>query len=243
MSFERENFLINGASQYSSDLLCNVPSVPGIYAWYGKLMLGHGDIKRDISEDGEDRGVERVIEALLRHTVLFKEPDLSISVNHRFDCGWQGVLKTKIETTIREGLSDRSTFSLRADVKKALVQEKNRAMLAQILKRSYPVFSSPLYIGMSKNLNHRLNQHFRLVQKLWEFDSSERLDRIEEIIAARDTNDNEFAARAVKAGFAPEMLEAWVMPIDEIAPTQAIDLIKIAEFVLNRWHRPLLGRL
>lgn len=219
------------------------PTTPGIYAWYGKIDIGLADIKKDISDDGHDYGITRLIDALIRHTTLYKEPDLNANISSRFQHTWTGTLSASPESDVADALSGKDKFQMKFSAYDALKKESQRTRLSQLLERATPYISSPIYIGVATNLRTRLKEHIHDLRKVSEhIDDPQYRDRIYDALKNKKTRDI-FAIRAVCAGFTPDTLEAFAIPLDSPGSVdEARNLAEIAEFMLNRWHRPLLGR-
>ncbi|MEO1582135.1 MAG: hypothetical protein AAFR91_09805 [Pseudomonadota bacterium] len=88
-----------------------------------------------------------------------------------------------------------------------------------------PLFSSPIYIGMARNLHSRVRGHARLIQKY------------RDGINAGSGRDKEFAQRVVERELSPSRLRVAVRPID-VSDDEYVD----AENVLNRINYPILGK-
>ena len=106
---------------------------------------------------------------------------------------------------------------------------------------AFPTFLSPLYIGMTidQTLQQRLLVHKNRFVRYWE--QSQRdptfVDRFE--------NPKNFAERAVKVGLTPRDIHFFTLHIEgdsELTNSDQDDLIRSAEWLLNRWSSPLLGR-
>lgn len=116
-------------------------------------------------------------------------------------------------------------------------------MLVGLLDASLPRFCSPLYLGKAaeQTLQQRLRQHAAQYLRLWERYLHDR------DLAERLTSPKDFAERAIKLGFSPDDLCCFTLAVD-IDAMGAMDastlsaLIDAAEWLLNRWTTPILGR-
>ena len=104
-----------------------------------------------------------------------------------------------------------------------------------------PKFSSPLYIGLAidQPLRSRLNQHRNKLRR-----HRESVSKDPEY-PARIKPEN-FADRAIKMGFSPRDLYFYTLHIDseagESSEVSIKELLRSAEWLLNRWANPILGR-
>jgi hypothetical protein len=119
-----------------------------------------------------------------------------------------------------------------------------RKALFESLELSAPIFAAPLYIGVAENLRDRLATHAHnlLVHSSRSARSSNYF---------RNVSDSKilstFAFRAARQGFSDDNLEVWVLDIAEVADEakngqQLRVVAEACEWLLNRWHRPQLGR-
>jgi hypothetical protein len=125
--------------------------------------------------------------------------------------------------------------------------EPPRSVLAGLLSDAAPLFAAPIYIGVTDNLRRRLNDHMGRLQIMYDARSREPEGWESTVdLPTTEDGDNIFPVRAVRAGFAPEHLAVWMMDMSEVSSTLgkrvAKQIAETAEFTLNRWYRPLLGR-
>jgi hypothetical protein len=217
-----------------------------MYAWYPILDAGAADWGVQYAE-GRDLGIERLRSLLLRHSSRFNTPPLQVKAIGRLTASWEGSIPgfgaSIMEQVIsRQDESPEAAGAVRA--RQALGQVLNaprqRQRLVETLRLAVPAFVAPVYVGISDNLNRRLSEHVATLEKLYDAvirDPSVR-DRIP------DTN---FASRAIAAGFTPDTLEVWILDLEtafEEAETanELRILADAAEWLLNRWSRPLFGK-
>lgn len=116
--------------------------------------------------------------------------------------------------------------------------ERTRRVLAQVLVEAAPRLVAPVYIGVATSLRERLTKHvrtFRTVKALID-DSKPIPDRLV----------NTFGERAATARFLEDEMRVGVYPVpsldDDLDDALLRQVAEAAEFVLNRWHHPILGR-
>lgn len=218
------------------------PADPGIYAWYGELSIGPRDWREDIKAD-IDEGEKNFRSLISRHTTRYCSVPLDVEAKSNFECKWQGVLTDNGGTNLTKILNAESieTKDFENKVRKCIRNVTMRELLSKILTSTTPFFSAPIYIGKAKNLNNRLNTHkshfLSLSQQLLENPSI--MDNL--------PLDDQFASRAVKLGFKESNLKVYainLLPFIEagISIEEVVELAETAEFFLNRWHKPILGR-
>ena len=204
----------------------DVDSKPGLYAWYLRIKPGKGNTKSP----------ENFLRALKKITEQFYYPTLAMQLQGHLGLNWKGKLKH-----IWYGHDD-SQFS---DSLNALNNPEEMEILNDILELTVPLLTGPLYIGVSKNLRVRLQQHTQLIQAYQEdtiqfsqfspidIDGAESLE-----------NDRNFAQRIVERKIDPNHLVVGVIYVCH--PHYSIESIhkavKNAETLLNRIFHPILGR-
>lgn len=202
---------------YRWNELSNVPSQKGVYAWYYIPEITDFDLQDAIdkihSNPNEAQGV--VVNFLYEFIFkYFQEEPYKASLS--------GSLKPKYEGSIEH------KPELSASLIERIVECPERlATIREVLVKSVPNFSSPMYIGMSGNLNKRIQEHQSLIRKY-----SDQNKNYES--ANRDHN---FAIRLCSRGIPPNQLVVFVNTID-VSDNSYIDI----ENILNRIHYPLLGR-
>jgi len=206
----------------------------GLYAWYARPLLGRADWAEDIEFGQVESGGDRLLSVLTDHAERLTPPDLEIKGKSPFGQRWLGSLSTE-------------TISLQKSQRDALDAEDHRSVLAELLSSVAPLFAAPIYIGVTDNLRRRLNDHMGRLQAMYDARSREPEGWEPPMVQLMGEDaDNIFAVRAVKAGFAPEHLVVWVMDLSGVSSSlgkrAALQIAESAEFTLNRWYRPLLGR-
>ena len=224
-----------------------MPTLPGLYAWYSVLDVGPPDWEPDLV-DGVDQGAKHSRAALRAHTAKHKGPNLEIDAHGGFSTTWSGHISDSSNLSLQELLDPE--LSTRTERHEPVESKLKTTLDSPVLRRNLfstllgctPVFSSPLYIGVAKDLNRRLGQHTRMLTKLTEVlrMNSEKLTSV----LSNPKWKNEFAVRAIKRRLSLENLEVWVFPLQaaELETDELRIVAEAAEWLLNRWHRPALGR-
>lgn len=234
------------------------PNTPGIYAWYSKLEAGVADWRKNVDEvTGIDSGELNIKRLLLLHSIKYNPPEYKIEARTSFELQWQGELKAQLANSFDKYLKsdDAESWQIKdkeelEDIKKLqkpLKAERSRANLIEILNECTPFFSAPIYIGRSDDVSRRLKEHTDLIRRFARVvsaDPSKRDDIVEHI----KTNKSNFAARVTALGFSPEQLEVFVFDFgvllsDGYSTDELVNLSHTVEWLLNRWHRPIAGRI
>ncbi len=223
---------------FSADSIDGVVHEPGLYAWYAIPVAGVPDWMVDHDENGLDRGAYNYGSFLANYTERLRGPDLSMSLSGPFWAEWEGkalergyqVLASNIRV-LAEGGSARG-----AKLRWALQNPLARERLAAVLEAASPRLSAPIYIGVSLDLGGRLAEHMETLEKASAFLSVG--DEVPQNLVGT------FGARAAMAGLTVDELRVAVLPVPAMAGMAAGELRNIAEaaeFVLNRWHKPIFG--
>lgn len=250
--------------RYSLIDLHDAPNTPGIYAWYGKLILGTPDWKSDVDKaTGTDFGERRLRLALRAHSERFRPPPMQANSHIAFRDHWTGIMEASTYDLAVNALASaapqlpQELGFPQSEIQRTMSTEKQRGNLAAALGELTPLFATPLYIGKSKTLRKRLEGHAQKLRQLFEFtkDDAEKLkalqDKVRHISPKQPANAEEsytsigFPARAIAAGFTPDMLWVYVFETSEYAGAnieKAHDLACTLEWLANTWYRPLLGR-
>ncbi len=231
----------------------DAPEEPGLYAWYGLLNAGECDWKMLLVE-GEDRGNDASRNLLQRHTARSSSPPLKLQARGTFSAHWTGELRDASSErltavlwgkhmNIQQDLGASDDDKYHQKLQEVLLSEKLREKLFFILQVATPILSAPIYIGVATNLRIRLKQHTDALFKLAHASPNE--------LSAEDRKrlieDGRFAARAIGMGFSPDNLSVWTLGLDAVYSggenTEVLRKVaETAEWLLNRWHKPLLGR-
>jgi hypothetical protein len=223
--------------------LATAPDSPGLYAWYGALSLSPADY-RDEVVDGVNLGPRRLRQSLARHTTRFDPRPRRLSARSEFGGRWRGELHDTGRAAIRRLLLGPSVSDegIEEALGAATSSELLRRELVSILQSAQPYLTAPLYIGVTNSLRRRLREHADLYNELRDAVAGEP-ERLMNIKRATENTRTEFAHRAVAAEFEPENLSVYVWPYASSLSANDVDrLLRSAEWLLNRWHRPVLGR-
>lgn len=220
----------------SAEDLDDVTSLPGIYSWYGVPHPGRADYAENVDSTGRDEGIGTFVSFLQRHTNRLQRPDLAVEARGGFWAAWEGELREVGHPRLAQAVEAAGDDTGPAKLSTALATESRRRILAMGLQSAAPVAASPLYIGVAFSLADRLSSHMQWIKKALRA-MDVRGEVPEEWVA------NHFGARAVAHGFLPSTL--WVgtlsLEYEGITPDELRESIEALEWLLNRWHRPLLG--
>ncbi len=251
--------------RYSLVELSGVPNTPGIYAWYGRLILGPPDWKTDHDPaKSVDHGTQRLRLALRAHSDRYRPPPLQTASYTGFRDHWTGVMEAKEYELAADAITqDQPLLATKLgfpaeQLKRTMSREKRRGALATAIDSLTPIFAAPLYIGKTKALRSRLESHARELRLLSDQikDDVDKLENLKEKVRGgsvpRQADETQqvtkpvnFAARAIAAGFSPDMLYVYVLETTELIGSDeeaAEDLACAIEWFANTWYRPLLGK-
>ena len=212
---------INAGQALSWSEIDQAPEVPGVYAWYSKLVISRADIEAVIrnvtaaQQDGEAQA-RAAVEGALNSFIFGPYQETSYQVTMR------GQLKPKF---IGEVLHEPSRSE---SLIERLAEDPERfRVIADVLKNVAPWFTAPLYIGMAKNLRTRLKQHRNKIVELRD-NHGGGVD-----IAA----EAGFASQVVARNFDPTNLFVHIAEVN-VDSGEHSDL----ENILNRINYPIFGR-
>lgn len=206
----------------------DVLQLSGIYSWYYRHTLTDFDINTltadlaalPVGAAGQAEGMVRgFLEAHLFDAIV-EEP---------YEASLRGPLKPTYEGKLQY------IPNISAGLVERIIADPGRlASLKKVLENAVPEFASPIYIGMSDNLNTRLRRHKRLIEQ---YKSSPSKHVGESTATAQEKSDQSFARQVARRGFIVSRLVVSVRYIDA-----AGDVHLDAENVLNRINYPLCGR-
>lgn len=233
------DFIIS--SPKNIDHVEEAPEKPGLYVWYSRLSVGPADW--DESVTGSNMVAQsQLLKALRTHTIKHRQHPLQLSATANFSTRWIGDLPP----TIPDKWDDdgAGTWASEGDNEIARATSTNaaREKLLTFLDHSFPLFCSPLYIGLAidQTLRSRLARHRSQLLRHWE-----NLNRNPDY-TIQITQPANFADRAIKVGFSPEDLFYFTLYLEDEGGTQNLSenahLLRSAEWLLNRWANPILGR-
>ena len=200
----------------------DVDAKPGLYAWYLRIKPGESNMK---CAENFSQALKKIIEQLCYPDWTIQlQGDLSLNWTGQLNHNWYGHEKNPFTNTFQEILS----------------QPVQREVFSHVLEATVPLLCAPLYIGVSKDLQARLQQHTQLIQNYHEqvaqfspIDSEESLD-----------NDRNFAQRIVEREIDPNHLVVGIIDVFQtsLSPETMQKAIETAEMLLNRIFYPILGR-
>lgn len=200
----------------------NIPESSGIYAWYYRNGFGLADIrhiKDELMLTSNDSKKRELISDFLKDTIFnkFDEEPYRARIDGSLKPSYEGELFQKFK--VSQDVIDR--ILCEPDVLYKINNE---------LKGMDISFSSPLYIGMAKNLYSRITQHKSSIEKM-----SAIRDR--QGAWSEDFEDNQFALRFVKRKLRSDKLCVTFKEVDSES-----SLHNMMEYIMNRINYPLLGR-
>lgn len=244
--------------RFDSRTIAKAPSCVGLYAWYGRLDAGLKDWELELV-NGIDAGVYRFTKLLQQHTSRYQAPPLKTKAKGSFAITYEGSLEERSLNFLQTILNREERFSFEFDendsnettrnktkakhLHDTVDRHKTRGWLVDVLRITTPILSSPVYIGVSENLNNRLGTHLKELRDLSEATKHNPTNR-ESLLNAPKSS---FASRAIGMGFSTESLEVWTLNLETALgvsndPASLRTMAEAAEWLLNRWHRPTLGR-
>jgi hypothetical protein len=209
--------------------ISNIPKKPGVYAWYYLPEITDFDLQETVEriqtlKITDQEAASEVVRSFL-HDFIFQyfreEPYQAIL---------RGSLKPKYEGSVEHNPD------LSEDLIRRIVEEPSRIFtIRQVLEKSVPNFSSPLYIGMSENLNSRLKKHKKLIERYYSQSSNHNT----QYQSSNETEDRDssFAMRIFSRKIPTTRLAIAINILEDVGKTY-VDI----ENILNRIHYPLLGR-
>jgi len=203
----------------------HVPGKSGIYAWYYDHSLSDFDIQKviDTLNQMSNTSLKKECVRDYLHEYLF-----SFYAESPYDAHIAGKLKaTYIGQLVHK--QDVSDSLVERIVESPFVLYEIKKVLSSITHS----FTSPLYIGMAKNLSTRLKRHKALIEKY-------RTNGVASSVGSNsenDTSDHNFASRVVEKKFTETKLYVVIQTLDEEG-----SLHNVMENILNRINYPILGR-
>jgi hypothetical protein len=207
--------------------LRQAPASPGVYAWYYEPEITDFDLEAALAAVrahialGDRVGAEAVVTALLSEHVM------SYFRQDPFEVVLSGPLKPR-----HSGVAEHDQRLSPTLVQRLLDDPDRLRPLRDILAGSAPYFASPLYVGMSDNLQSRLARHRTLIERF----RQEGFRRAPSD-ATGQTEEAGFARRVVSRRIPPDRLFVMVCEADQVEGLH-ID----AENLFNRMYYPILGR-
>jgi hypothetical protein len=241
---KRESKTVEGLILSFCDIF-EAPEQPGLYAWYALIGLGDADLAQE----------EQTRTALQRQTTKYRPAPMEGEIKGNMGACWRGQLldtsMDELSSLLQESddelpQQDQGRTRRGKRLQSALTTLLTRQALIDTLEQAVPMFLPPLYVGMSENLNSRLQSHVAAFRAI----SRNRKALVEYEDESSDSEDNDeisgasFAARAVSAGFKEDNLQVFILPFQNcqnLDTSQIRDVIAGVEYLLNRWTKPSLG--
>ena len=207
----------------------SIPNKSGVYAWYYAPEITDYDLEstikilRDSVHEMSFSEKRKIVVDLLESAVFqyFAEEPYLAELRGALKPSYKGTLKH--EPSLSEAL-----------ISRILDNPDRLHTIKKVLERSAPNFGSPLYLGMSGNLNERLKTHKFLINKyrteMFQASNGHHTEN-------HQMRDKSFAAAVASRNLAPSRLFVLVEVIDGEG-----DLYVDVENILNRIHFPLFGR-
>jgi hypothetical protein len=245
-----------GIERFDFDAVNKAPESPGVYAWYAKLSAGLADYRRNMAPDQKtDLGEKNLRKLLLLHSRKFDPVPYDLVAQSSFELTWTGKLEPQLAASLDRILNQHGIDELEVDERKQaervqvpFKQEKTRSILVDLIGRATPFLTAPIYIGTSDDLRRRLGEHTRLINQFANLLAAEP-DKRELLLERIRTKASNFAARVTALELAPEQLEVYTLDVKQMSAGHTVsqeELEAVAaalEWLLNRWHRPLAGRI
>jgi hypothetical protein len=201
-------------------------SQPGLYAWYLRIQPGERNIESS----------ENFLKALKRITEQICYPTLNAQL--------QGHLNMQLQGDLRHVWYGHDDNQFSPQFQEILNHPEEREILGQILEVTVPLLTGPLYIGVSKNLHQRIQQHTQLIEK---YRQEYQEDTMEDPpVDGEDSlqNDENFAQRIVDRDIDPNHLVVGVIYVSHpnLSTARIRKAVGAIETLLNRMFYPILGR-
>jgi hypothetical protein len=211
---------------FSFERISDVKAKPGLYAWYLRIRVGRSNIESP----------QNFSKALKKITEQIRHPILAMQLDGHFNLNMKGKLKH-----IWYGHNE---HPFTENFQEMLNHPEERKLISNILDLAVPLLSGPLYIGVSKNLQQRLQIHTRLIEK---YSKEQQEDNTPEVsVDSTDSlqNDKDFAKRIVEREIDPNHLIAGVTYVyhPNLSPDRIRKTIETTETLLNRIFYPILGK-
>ena len=218
------------------------PDSPGLYVWYARFRVGRADWHENFAGDTAT-AKSNLFNALGSHSLKFAKQGIAVKAVANFSTQWSGLLQDEATSRWKDGFQTGQTRDSGQTLDGVCSENATRQALVHLLDGSFPIFNAPLYIGLAveQSLKDRLTQHSTSFLRMWHRSAQTRGD------ADADGVPTNFAERAFRSGFCPDDLFCYAITLerdsdDQLSADQAQDVIIAAEWVLNRWAIPILGR-
>lgn len=237
---------------FTSETISQAPTATGLYAWYASLNAGPRDWELEIN-DGADIGIERLKNLLRRQTDRLGFRSLEAVATGAFSQTWTGQLNDQTSDLLKDILAAESGGAQKNEnydkkrapkLQSSLESRDSRLLLVKALELAIPCLSAPIYVGVAEDLKSRLSSHANQLNTL-----SAAVARNPDIRdRLRSESKSNFAIRVIASGFLPANLRVLTLNLELLATDLKIEnsdprtVAEAAEWILNRWNRPYLGR-
>jgi len=212
---------------YSWENIHTTPCSCGVYAWYYSLPLRDTDIFKLIENLKSDSKRAKTLVTEFLQMFLF-QPILEEPFN--------AIIKGPLKPTYEGKLVSLPTITL--DLIDRIVADPKRLWtLKNVLDVSVPEFASPIYIGMSKNLNDRLSKHKKLIKHYKDNKDTNEVNMNSDLLKIENNRDQSFAFEVFSRGLSENKLSVAIRLIN-VDENEHVDI----ENILNRIIYPLCGK-
>ena len=205
--------------------VANCPELPGIYSWYFRPELTDHDInnlieKIRLNKENASEYIHSFFEdRLFRY---FKQKPYNVEISGQLKAQYKGDIDHIQE--ISPGLIER------------VLEDPNRLhAIRDLLHKSTPLFASPLYVGMSKNIKTRIMRHCNFIKQLREQVSNPFSKVMQYDLTGEERN---FAERVVDK----ELPSSRLFLAYQITDTADENIYVDLENIINRIYYPTFGR-
>ncbi len=204
--------------------IAKAPDTAGIYAWYFRPELTDHDINNLIEsmkvnpDNSSDEIRNFFTDRLFKY---FMQKPYEVQISGQLKPKYSGKIEHKQE--ISDGLLQR-------------IKENPQRLFSirNLLQESAPMFASPLYVGKSNSIKHRVMQHINFIKKYKECATNPFIRLIDDEI---DMDEKSFAQRVVERGIPSSRLFLVYQTTDT-----ELDIQVDVENIINRIYYPTLGR-
>jgi hypothetical protein len=209
---------------YKWENIVDIPEKPGIYAWYFSPDLTNYDIEKLINDlrgetkDGQARR-ELVIKFLNKNIFSYYS-----------NLPYMVIIEGSLKPTYKGQLEQATQPSVDL-IDRILERPQRLKSLQNILAGLHPMFGNPIYVGKSSNLNIRIKEHKKQIQR---YKNRGLYDRYPE---NEEAEKNTFASEICKRNL-PVARLVVATHVVEYSDCEYTDI----ENILNRMYYPIFGR-
>ncbi|MGR5000948.1 hypothetical protein [Vibrio celticus] len=207
-----------------------IRDIPGVYAFYYVPSIPDYDLSELDDEIGKHNLVDIIDQKFINP---FTSQEFNATISLDFEQKIQGPIKKKIKS-----IRDKKISTKFNDESFKAIDEfsnlSNRKAFKDIMLEVTPLFSKPVYVGVTHNIEERLNQHINSYYTA--------LDLIK---AQVDISDEDFGSRAARFAHDDELfVTIKYMDSNELNLTKesSYKLALITEWVINQQLTPVLGK-